>query len=927
MSMNTSFISLDIKNSISSSNLSILNDINNIGNFLKIKKSTSTDLANSQIGNINIKQRNLEYRNDDKKESTVKKVKNTLEFPFSAIGTIYRYDEFDKKYSCGTCTLIRPNVAITVAHNLYMKNGVKVQPNKLKFFLGDNDNKHIDSSEITKFFIPVNYNPKEKDNNYEDYAILILEKNLGYIGGYMGLCSMDSEYNGIKNKKLNLYGYPVAKAKICGEAELYGGEYDNTIFEFKKDNGIIAYKKIYTSDGSSGSPLFYINQNGECFIIGLHKEANKENGNAVLLTKNRFDKINNWIKELNVDIPVIGQIDEMEYHWKNLSKADFNYFFTMNLVPIVEKSNISFRKNSKPMFSNLEENEDFNLDCQSNLIDIPFDTNNNFEFKSSIKLTDLSKDQVKTVLSKIKYLKGFTLTNEKNTSSSIKYSTENIYDELDIFVDIGEFLKNSELEFVRTDKIKSINELEYNLIKAGFDKDFVNEKIIDKNNNSFNYGTNFIRRYYKGREEHNKIKENKENKDELNLLANPKSSFGSSNNNTVIRNYNYQVHYFIKGEINFTPIRKPTEAFLNFFEDKDINDDTINEFFKQYGYLTYESVSLGFKIENNRSELSNYSRFLYIDKNGDTKSIKNENIIEELTLLAFEFNNWYVCYSNEYKFTLELLDENTQAKIFSHCFPKISIYKFVDYRNKYNDKLLNLSDNKLGNESIKYLQFCNISYVRKLNLVNNYFDSESMNYLTACKFKKLLELNLADNYIGSDGLKYLAMSDIFLNLTYLNLNNNNIGSEGIKHISQSEHLTQLRELIGGNNIESEGINHLSKFTKLVHLELKNNNIKNEGLNQFANCKNLNNLKILNLQNNSIDIEGIRHLVKCTFLENIESLNLSKNNIKNNGAKVFSECKFLKKIKLLDLELNEIDKDGEKVIYDSNLFPNITYISV
>jgi V8-like Glu-specific endopeptidase len=235
------------------------------------------------------------------------KVDDNLKFPYCCIGTLLTY--YDGNYWLGTGTLIGPNLVLTAAHNLYVKNEFKGLSSK--FYIGLNGDEFSDYAECSfsenscRSFIPDNY--KSGKDPYDDFAILVLDKPLGDIYGYFDLGSSKFDQL-LSNDKLQFYcyGFPGDKTdKIILNNEnekLIMKEPHYEMWGMKVDPHLNKNLIEYTFDsysGQSGSCIFY-EQNGKGYLIGIHIMHNPSSriGYAVYINSERYNQIINWITKI-----------------------------------------------------------------------------------------------------------------------------------------------------------------------------------------------------------------------------------------------------------------------------------------------------------------------------------------------------------------------------------------------------------------------------------------------------------------------------------------------------------------------------------------------------------------------------------------------------------------------------------------------------
>lgn len=234
----------------------------------------------------------------NKKEDRRIAIKESTTWPYSAIGLIFiRFKNMrDNEYLFATGTLIMPYVVLTSAHNLYTHNshlGEKIgEAVHVEFHPGSNIHLTYASSVAEKVYISEAF--KNDISSPEDYAIIVLTEPLGDRCGYFGLnvCpSID-----IEAMNLDVTGYPADKVKDKRRIyEMWGMKGKSKLI----DNNHIIYDEVDAYDGQNGGAVWFQEENGECYIVGVHIGYNETASayQAVLITMRRYEQIMTWVDE------------------------------------------------------------------------------------------------------------------------------------------------------------------------------------------------------------------------------------------------------------------------------------------------------------------------------------------------------------------------------------------------------------------------------------------------------------------------------------------------------------------------------------------------------------------------------------------------------------------------------------------------------
>lgn len=250
---------------------------------------------------------------------------------------------------------------------------------------------------------------------------------------------------------------------------------------------------------------------------------------------------------------------------------------------------------------------------------------------------------------------------------------------------------------------------------------------------------------------------------------------------------------------------------------------------------------------------------------------------------------------------------------FKHKFKnEIKKYLIMEIR----DGVLDLCNNNIREEGIKYLSEIKLNNLEKIFLSGNKINNQGIKYLAKMKLDNLKELYLSNNNIQVDGIKFLSEMELE-NLEVLDLRKNNLGNEGLKYLSIID-LESLEKLfLGFNDIGDNGIKFLScmKFDNLEELFLDGNKISDYGMKYLCEMK-LENLEKLYLSDNKIGDEGMKYFCDIK-LDNLEELYLSNNNIGDKGKKYLSQIK-MDNLEILNLNGNKIGDETIKFFSEMKL---------
>ena len=297
----------ELKQQTDSQSISLPDDQDSI--FISHKGTGNLDIDDSSLVELDAIPAASDAEIEYFKEITIeddkrKKIAFTERWPNSVHGLVLSQYKNDLKV-WGTGTMIGANLVITAAHNLYCHD-LEEEVESVKFIPALNGRrapfKEID---VIKYYYPEEYG---KNSRREDYALLVLDKNIGEKTGYFGLHILP--YNEIMKKVVNITGYPADK---CQQKPKNFEMWSMPGRVEKVDEQHIGYK-IVTYQGQSGSGVYYKEENEETedkyYVIGVHIKFNRIAGlnQGTLLNERRYKQIKEWCKQANVLPPPKGYI-------------------------------------------------------------------------------------------------------------------------------------------------------------------------------------------------------------------------------------------------------------------------------------------------------------------------------------------------------------------------------------------------------------------------------------------------------------------------------------------------------------------------------------------------------------------------------------------------------------------------------------------
>ena len=205
-------------------------------------------------------------------------------FPRNASGIVKI--NLQDRIQWGTGVLIGKDLVLTSAHVLYdLKNNTKRKHpiSSIQFVPSANGRfAPFDTCKVIDAYIPKAF---ESSGVYEDYAILLLDRDVGTETGFIELGLANNTF--LRGENVIIAGYVGDKPQYLRHVVMKGKIANVT-------DDMLDYK-ISTQTGQSGSGIFlYDPQTQQYSLIGVHSWGRNGSGSGYRITPERLKRIKNW---------------------------------------------------------------------------------------------------------------------------------------------------------------------------------------------------------------------------------------------------------------------------------------------------------------------------------------------------------------------------------------------------------------------------------------------------------------------------------------------------------------------------------------------------------------------------------------------------------------------------------------------------------
>lgn len=183
--------------------------------------------------------------------------------PYHAIVYIETY--YDNNTSeQGTGFMIAPDVLLTAAHCVKSSTGGVIE--EIRVYAGKNGNSYSARTTADLIYTDVNYSGAGDWN--DDYSYVTLNSPIGNTCGWLGLYATSNSSN-LLDLDITTAGYP---------HDMTTGDWDGLMYVSEGTITSVNTKRIYHSadtwEGQSGSPIYYLDSDGDHVAVAIHVGTN-----------------------------------------------------------------------------------------------------------------------------------------------------------------------------------------------------------------------------------------------------------------------------------------------------------------------------------------------------------------------------------------------------------------------------------------------------------------------------------------------------------------------------------------------------------------------------------------------------------------------------------------------------------------------------
>lgn len=245
------------------------------------------------------------------------RVEETVKWPYSLI-TQVTIIENGQLGGFGSGAMVGPHHLLTCAHNVYDRKTSKLADKILVYPALNDSQAPFGEVKVVRAYTFKDYlDPKSKQFENNDMALLLLDKSIGQYTGWAGLLATDDK--SLSQEQVNITGYPGDKQEQCTQMWTMRHMLKTIMPE-------MFYYEIDTFGGQSGSPIWVNKWEGVPMILGVHTMGAENFMNwGVRLSEPKFrDFLVKYIAETYVLNEPPSSTDSFDFdQWRNeLKKID-----------------------------------------------------------------------------------------------------------------------------------------------------------------------------------------------------------------------------------------------------------------------------------------------------------------------------------------------------------------------------------------------------------------------------------------------------------------------------------------------------------------------------------------------------------------------------------------------------------------------------
>lgn len=200
----------------------------------------------------------------------------------------------------GTGFLINAHTVVTVAHNVFGKDGRATQVHVHAGFRG---NDHVEPEIQVGEYVAMHWGYYRTGGEAYDFAVIRLKKPFSTVHNYIPWKNCPVKGNG---GKIAVVGYPCDIPKGAKGKYMYVSQ--GPMKHNLAETGYILRHKLDTECGNSGSPVLYIGADGQVRgACGIHQAGEKDKSNYATAIGHKGNRVNDFERGIDIIVAALNE--------------------------------------------------------------------------------------------------------------------------------------------------------------------------------------------------------------------------------------------------------------------------------------------------------------------------------------------------------------------------------------------------------------------------------------------------------------------------------------------------------------------------------------------------------------------------------------------------------------------------------------------